>query len=228
MSQFRFLSHTLFLLGSLWSFGHTSFVAAEPANLSHLRNEIISYHDSGDYLREVAQVITRARAYLLNRVNENLKSEHPTKLAVVLDIDETSLSNYPNMLSHNFVGTKEQFHQQALDANAQVIRPTLSLYNEARAHEVAIFFITGRPESEREATITNLKHAGFTDWNDLYLRPESKEHVASIVPFKSQMRANIIKQGYTVIATIGDQYSDLNGGFAEQGFKLPNPYYYLP
>jgi hypothetical protein len=27
---------------------------------------------------------------------------------------------------------------------------------------------------------------------------------------------------------LGDQNSDLTGGYAERGFKLPNPYYYLP
>jgi len=48
-----------------------------------------------------------------------------------------------------------------------------------------------------------------------------------LVTFKSEARAAITKQGYTIIASIGDQYSDLKGGYAEKTFKLPNPYYYL-
>jgi len=35
-------------------------------------------------------------------------------------------------------------------------------------------------------------------------------------------------KGYTIIANIGDQYSDLVGGYAEGEFKLPDPMYYIP
>ena len=38
----------------------------------------------------------------------------------------------------------------------------------------------------------------------------------------------IAEQGYTVILSMGDQLSDLEGGYAERTFKLPNPVYYLP
>ena len=38
----------------------------------------------------------------------------------------------------------------------------------------------------------------------------------------------LVEQGYTILLTIGDQESDLAGGFAERGFKLPNPVYFLP
>ncbi|MDR3466840.1 MAG: hypothetical protein P4M07_12935 [Xanthobacteraceae bacterium] len=47
------------------------------------------------------------------------------------------------------------------------------------------------------------------------------------MPFKSGRRAGIAKDGYAIIATIGDRNSDL-GGFAECGFKLPNPFSFIP
>jgi hypothetical protein len=31
-----------------------------------------------------------------------------------------------------------------------------------------------------------------------------------------------------VLETIGDQWSDLEGGHAERAYKLPNPMYFLP
>ena len=34
--------------------------------------------------------------------------------------------------------------------------------------------------------------------------------------------------GFTIILSVGDQESDLKGGYAERTFKLPNPVYYLP
>lgn len=38
-------------------------------------------------------------------------------------------------------------------------------------------------------------------------------------------RAAIEAQGYTIVANVGDQESDLAGGRAERAFKLPNPFY---
>ncbi|KTD20700.1 HAD family acid phosphatase [Legionella londiniensis] len=202
-------------------------VLAEPPNLGLLTSEVKTYHDSGAYANELSCVIAKARAYLVKRAILNRQSTQPQKLALVLDIDETSISNYQKMVKRGFAASKEQINREILRADSPAIKPTLALYQEALRQGVAVFFVTGRFESQREATIKNLKSAGYQKWTNLYLRPEAYQE-QSIVPFKSQARANIAKQGYTIIASIGDQCSDLTGGYAEKGFKLPNPYYYLP
>ena len=33
--------------------------------------------------------------------------------------------------------------------------------------------------------------------------------------------------GYLIILNVGDQESDLTGGFADRTFKLPNPFYFI-
>jgi len=48
------------------------------------------------------------------------------------------------------------------------------------------------------------------------------------IQYKSGTRAYIESQGYDIVADIGDQFSDLLGGFADKTFKMPNPNYYLP
>jgi len=48
------------------------------------------------------------------------------------------------------------------------------------------------------------------------------------VPYKSGTRAYIESMGYDIVASFGDQYSDLLGGYADRTFKMPNPNYYLP
>ena len=50
----------------------------------------------------------------------------------------------------------------------------------------------------------------------------------SAADFKAPQRAQIEAQGYTIIANIGDQPSDLAGGFAQQTYLLPNPFYRIP
>lgn len=38
---------------------------------------------------------------------------------------------------------------------------------------------------------------------------------------KSGERGKIAEEGYTIIANVGDQESDLSGGYAEWTYKLP-------
>lgn len=200
---------------------------AEPPNLALLKKEIETYHDSGNYQKELTQVINNANNFINDRSRNNAQQSHPAKLAVVLDIDETSLSNYNHLISHSYMASMESWHQAVEAADAPAIEPMLSFYNEALKQGIAVFFVTGRKESERLATDKNLKQAGYHNWAGLYLKPEDYAN-ASAIPFKSEARAQISKKGYTVIASIGDQDSDLKGGYAEKTFKLPNPYYYIP
>lgn len=217
--------HTVF--SALIILSCTLFSPAQAYQVPQTPTQFKAYYNSGTYEKELTQAIVDARRFIIARADSNKKNDQDSKLAIILDIDETSLSNYPKMVAHNFVNTKEQIHQAILQGDAPAIAPTLSLYNEALQHGVTVFFVTGRHESEREATIDNLKKAGYKNWAGLYVRPNDYDQ-PSIVPFKSQTRAAIARKGYLIIASIGDQQSDLTGGYAEKTFKLPNPYYYLP
>nr|WP_226905556.1 HAD family acid phosphatase [Legionella antarctica] len=192
-----------------------------------VKKELIHYHDSGLYQQELTKKIQQAHQYIIREALANDQKKEQQKLALVLDIDETSLSNYDKMVKHGFTGTRAEIHREILGADSPVIKPMLALYQDAIKHGVNVFFVTGRGESERAATKRNLMKAGYKNWAGLYVRPD-KYSSPSIIPFKSQTRAMISKQGFTIIASIGDQFSDIHGGYAKKGFKLPNPYYYLP
>lgn len=224
MKKNQLIIHSLFAV--ILSFS-LNVAYSEPANLHLLKKEVKLYHDSGEYQKELAQVITQAYKFMLTKSKDNAQLTHPKKLAVVLDIDETSLSNYKSLATHRFFPTRKQLQQDIEAANAPAIQPMLSFYDDALKQGVSVFFVTGRRESERLITDKNLKQAGYHDWTGLYLKPENYNQ-ASVVPFKSQIRSTISKLGYTIIASIGDQESDLKGGYAEKTFKLPNPYYHIP
>lgn len=203
----------------------TAFNSGEP-NLSKVKQQLVKYHDSGKYKQQIVKANQAAIAYLQQRINSNLKLTHPKKLAIVLDIDETSLSNYQNMKKFGFGGSSKSFDRLNFLANDQAIKPTLKLYQFAQAHHVETFFITGRREYLRAATAKNLRNVGYTHWAHLYLKPMNY-HGRSATPYKSQLRKQIEKQGYDIVLSVGDQYSDLKGGYADHGFKLPDPYYYI-
>jgi hypothetical protein len=50
----------------------------------------------------------------------------------------------------------------------------------------------------------------------------------STIQYKSAVRRYVESQGYDIVANVGDQFSDLIGGYADETVKLPNPTYYLP
>ena len=164
------------------------------------------------------------------------------KPALVLDIDETSLSNWPGLVTNDFSLIKEGPCYESIPGPAasfpgsftpkdEVIAPALKLFNAAKAKGVTVFFITGRCDigPMREATIANLKAAGFDGWAELVLRPKEScaAKLDSVDEFEAPARGKIEEQGYTIIANVGDQWSDLNGGHATQNYKVPNPYYFI-
>jgi acid phosphatase len=211
-----------------------SLEMTQPLNLGELKQQIRHYACSGAYDSEVAKVASEAQAYVEKRAGEVAKP------ALVLDIDETSLSNFREILANDFgyiydgacdVLPKGPCGWRAwlLSARAEAIAPTLALFKAARAKGVAVFFITGRrdDDEQRNATVKNLTDAGYEGWSGLSLRPKADQD-ASVVPYKSGERAKIAAQGYTIIANSGDQHSDLAGGYAERAWKLPNPFYFIP
>jgi hypothetical protein len=60
-----------------------------------------------------------------------------------------------------------------------------------------------------------------------FLRPDDLA-APTAAEFKAPERRKLQDQGYTIIVNIGDQTSDLEGGFAERTYKLPNPFYVVP
>ena len=114
---------------------------------------------------------------------------------------------------------------QAL-GKSKALAPTLALTKRAKALGVAVFFISGRPAGLQQATERNLREQGY-EFEGVIVLPEGASF-KSAVDFKAPERRKITERGYTILLSMGDQESDLKGGYAERTFKLPNPVYFLP
>jgi predicted secreted acid phosphatase len=216
--------------------------SATSYNAGDWENALRTFHDSGVYDTELGQIDSIAQAWVQRFVHAGLHERahqaraklhrrariarlHGRKLAIVLDIDETSLSNYSAINADNFTfGPNSQ--AEAVNKIGVAIKPTLDLFNLAKKNGVAVFLITGRREAVRQPTTENLQEQGFAGWAGLILKPDASTQTT--VAYKSGARATIEQQGYRIIANVGDQYSDLAGGHEDKAFKLPNPFYFLP
>jgi predicted secreted acid phosphatase len=197
-----------------------ALAATEPTGKSGA--EIRSYYSSGDWNRAVKKQADRAKAWLKKRTHGKHKAKKP---ALVLDIDETSLDNYPCFDAKGGIPFNPGVNAGCVVAfDAPAVKPVLSLFKRAKALKVKVFFITARPEALRDGTLENLRAVGYTGKYELVLQPADYTE-DSKVPYKSGARKQIRKRGFHILANVGDQKSDLKGGYSERTFKLPNPIY---
>jgi acid phosphatase len=206
-------------------------VAAEPMeNFGVARYRLEDYADcagnGGCYWADV-DAQTRRAEFALEKVVATRKAGE--KLAIVLDIDETSLTNYCEMKREDYGFLAAMFNAWEVSPRADIAVPgTLRLFNKAMAAGVDVFFITGRANEQREATARNLEAAGYKGAKGLSLRVGAQKTM-STVEYKSEERRKIVDAGYRIVMSVGDQWSDLNGEpKAEISVKLPNPFYYIP
>jgi predicted secreted acid phosphatase len=204
---------------------------SQPPNLGDLKLQITDYKRSGAYDRDVDAALSKAQDYIVRRATAVRMP------AIVLDIDETSLSNWPQIQANDYgriTGGPCSLPEGpcgqtswASTSKAEAVGPTLRLFRAARAKGVSVFFITGRSDALRAATELNLHNAGYDGWTDLIMRPAGSS-TPSAADYKAPERAKIAARGFTIIANIGDQPSDLAGGNAERTYLVPNPFYRIP
>jgi predicted secreted acid phosphatase len=192
--------------------------AREPQNLDTLKDEIRAYIDSGEYDREIARVMADASGWL-----EQRSKQGGGKLAVVFDLDETFFSNLPLIRSLGFGYTRPTWTAWVDDGKAPALVPVRELYFKARALGVNVIFLSGRRERDRPGSLKNLQALGCGEYAAAVFKPDAWKKTNG--EFKRGARERLAAEGYVIIANVGDQESDFEGGLAERNFKLPNPFY---
>ncbi|MFM8413055.1 MAG: HAD family acid phosphatase [Alphaproteobacteria bacterium] len=196
-------------------------------NLWDTQAAIDAWIKSGRWETEVASVMAQTGAWMEER------AKAVAKPAIVLDVDETALSNWPALranrwariadgpcdLEHGPCGLREW----QKSGKAQAIRPVLALARRARELGVAVFFVVTRPPELMEATRRNLREQGY-EFTEVIGPPKGVKYPSS-ADFKAGARRDLVNKGWTIVAVVGDQETDLTGGSGERFYKLPNPVY---
>jgi hypothetical protein len=205
---------------------------------------------NGNYAKEVEALEARAEKYFGHAIEQYSKHGHNAKApALVFDVDDTTLNTYDYEIFSNFVYNQATNADFVNHADFPAVYGMPDLVNWAHSKGYTIFFLTGRPESQRAGTVENLSGAGYSvplDNDHVYLKynsdqaPPSYLHctgpvstttgkpTCSTIEYKSGTRAHIESLGYQILGDFGDQFSDLKGGDSGTTVKIPNPMYYLP
>ena len=177
-------------------------VAAAPASAASAASATAAADvDYATWKREVGTVINQALPY----VQQRTANASGQKLAIVFDIDNTTLETY--------------FHPW-YQIPTPAVQASLDLAKYADSRGVDIFFVTARPGIIAGITKSNLTSVGYPV-DGLYVR-DLPDLIAEVGAYKTAKRAEIEGKGYTIIANVGNNTTDLVGGHAERTFKLPD------
>jgi acid phosphatase len=187
-------------------------------NLQDVKNAVKQYHTSEQYIKDMDKIVDDA---LLNIRQLKL----PPNPAFVFDIDETALSNLPYELKYSFGYDPKTWDEWILEAAAPALAPVKRFYDSLVARGIHILLITGRKANLYDATISNLKKEGYVKFDTLICKG-SEFSGKKAVEYKSQKRMEL-SQKYNIIGSIGDQWSDSEGGWTILKIKLPNYMYFI-
>jgi hypothetical protein len=210
-----------------------------------------TFADDSNYADEARSVAAAGTRWLDARAQA---PSHGTK-AILLDVDDTSLATWNYEVFSNWAFNPATNGQFVTDQRFPAVPGMVDMAKRAQEQGYAVFFLTGRGAAQEAATLGNLTSdgvgvdAGFpapttlvNGEDGLFTKPAVANYpdylraacagdpngACTTIHYKSATRAHIESLGYDIVANFGDQFSDLEGGFADRTFKLPNPNYFLP
>ncbi len=203
-----------------------------------------------NYAREASSVAKAGTRWISAQHHTQKKTK-----AILLDVDDTSLATWNYEIASNWAYNPATNADYVLGQKFPAVPGMVDLVKTAEREGYAVFFLTGRGAAQEQATLGNLtadgvgidagypKPTSLPNGEDgLFTKPAVADYPAYLkkacaadpngacttIHYKSATRAHIESLGYDIVANFGDQYSDLEGGYADRTFKLPNPNYYLP
>jgi predicted secreted acid phosphatase len=201
----------------------------------------IANKTASPYISEMSAIVAKAKAALKPSYDAAVaKGEKP---AIVFDTDDTTLMTYDmevGDMHFNYNPTEQDLwvQQERFPATPSMV----GMVNAAAALGYTVFGLTGRNDNQKAATLQNLSNVGYNAFTagDFYTKwtgvgaSQQPSYIScataacTTVEYKALTRKHIESLGYTITLNVGDQWSDLQGGYSQSILKLPNPTYYLP
>ncbi len=186
-------------------------------NLRTAKDIVKDYYETGGYDKELDDVITDAK----EKFDE---IEFKENSVVIFDIDETALNNYGLAKQMDFGYVYDLNKKWNEELKAPAIPQVKALYEYLLNRGANIIFLTGRNYTEYDVTYNNLIQTGYTKFDTLITQREDEINLKSL-EFKSKKRTELTEQGYQIVGTVGDQWTDLNGPHSGIQIKIPNYLY---
>lgn len=243
----------LFGSGAATAHQSTANSTHEPYNIGVLVKDIDTYYGAAldsdgvyqasptsPYAKDLARVDAAARRDIDKAAHQ--AHHHGRKPAVVFDIDDTLLLSFDYERKTNYTYNSTTWADYVAKADRPAVFGSPELVEYAASKGVEVFYNSGLKESQRASAVENLKKVGVDvdlDSAHMFLKDAVNPPAylsgcatatawnCTTVQFKSGTRKHIESLGYDIVGNFGDQYSDLDGGYADKTYKLPNPTYFV-
>ncbi|XP_022734777.1 acid phosphatase 1-like [Durio zibethinus] len=194
---------------------------------THCLGYIETYMIGGQYEQDVNYIVEQIESYVRDLVVGGDGMD-----AWILDVDDTCISNI-----FYYKGKKygcdpydpSAFKAWAMKGGCPAIPAVLGLFTKLIDSGFKVFLLTGRDEETlAPSTIANLHNQGFVGYERVIFRTQPFKGKSAVV-FKSEIRKQLMEEGYRIWGNVGDQWTDLQGEcLGNRTFKLPNPMYCVP
>lgn len=137
------------------------------------------------------------------------KDERKKPRAVVVDVDETVLDNSPNqafLVKNRQPFNLNTWYRWGELRTAKAIPGAVDFLNYAHRKGVRVFYVSNRDEVQKQATMDNLKSAGFPDVS-------AETVLLRIKDSTKEPRRDSIEEKYRIVLLIGDNLDDFSDVF---------------
>ena len=137
------------------------------------------------------------------------KTERKKSRAIVVDIDETVLDNSPQqarLVKNRLPFNLPDWYAWGERRSAKAIPGAVDFLQNANKKNVKVFYVSNRDEVQKQATIDNLKTAGFPDATTETVQLRQKDST-------KEPRRLAISEKYRIVLLIGDNLDDLSNVF---------------
>lgn len=227
----------------------------EPYNIGLLVKDIDTYYGTtadangvyqaspdSQYAKDLAAVDKAVKKQIDQAARKGHHKGHKPA-AVVFDIDDTLLLSLDYEKRYNYTYNPTTWADYVNRADRPGVFGSAELVQYAEKKGVEVFYNSGLSEAQRSAAVENLKKIGADvnlDAAHVFLKDKANPPsylsacatpgtwTCTTVQYKGGTRKHIEQDlGYDIVANLGDQYSDLDGGYADKTYKLPNPTYFV-
>ncbi|KRC64076.1 hypothetical protein ASE12_04440 [Aeromicrobium sp. Root236] len=220
-------------------------------NIDSIKKTIAAYYgdpgtgiadkDASPYISEMNRIVKRATKNLQATYDREIKQGK--KPAIVFDADDTTLWTYDMEVAGMHFTFDPALQDVYVQGQKFPATPAMTGFVDKAADiGYTIFGLTGRNDNQKAATLANLDKVGYDDFaaDRFYTKwtgtgsSQQPSYITcaaakcTTVEYKAGTRRHIESLGYEITLNVGDQWSDLQGGYADRVLKLPNPTYYLP
>ncbi|MFG2311651.1 HAD family acid phosphatase [Streptomyces sp. NPDC048566] len=243
----------LFGSGAATAHQSTANSTHEPYNIGVLVKDIDTYYGAtldadgvyqasptSQYAKDLARIDAAARRDIDKAAHK--ARHHHGRPAVVFDIDDTLLLSFDYERKTNYTYNSTTWADYVAKADRPAVFGSPELVEYAASKGVEVFYNSGLKESQRASAVENLKKVGVDvnlDSAHMFLKDTANPPAylgdcataaawnCTTVQYKSGTRKHIESLGYDIVGNFGDQYSDLDGGYADKTYKIPNPTYFV-